>query len=54
MQCISLSFQDKPSSPSEGTEKTVKNIVAGVVVIGSLIVGLLIALLFKRRRDQRE
>ncbi|XP_060774554.1 butyrophilin subfamily 1 member A1 isoform X3 [Neoarius graeffei] len=41
-----------PESPS-AVSGTVKNSIAGVIVIGSLIVGLLIALLFKRRRSRR-
>lgn len=50
---LSLSLQDHPTPPP-GEHRQVRNIVAGVVVIGSLIVGLLIALFFKRRRNQRK
>ncbi|KAF4080324.1 hypothetical protein AMELA_G00169010 [Ameiurus melas] len=39
-----------PNSPAG--DSTVKNIIAPVIVIGSLIIGLLIALLFKRRRNR--
>ncbi|XP_058258517.1 uncharacterized protein zgc:174863 isoform X1 [Hemibagrus wyckioides] len=42
---------DNPRDP--GNDSMMKNIVAATVVIGSLIVGLLIALLLKRRRFQQ-
>ncbi|XP_017336651.2 uncharacterized protein LOC108272636 isoform X1 [Ictalurus punctatus] len=49
-----LEIKDNPANPPAGNS-TVKNIIAPVIVIGSLIIGLLIVLLFKRRcaRQQR-
>ncbi|KAF4080322.1 hypothetical protein AMELA_G00168990 [Ameiurus melas] len=47
----SLEIKDTPVNSPAG-ESTVRNTFAGVIVIGSLIVGLLVALLFKRRCTQ--
>lgn len=47
-------FKDTHGSPDHRLNEQTKNIAAGVVVIGSLICGLLIALLIFRRRSRRE
>ena len=49
--CVYLGTHLNRQTPIK-TETT--SIVAGAVVIGSLIVGLLVALLISRRRSQRE
>ncbi|XP_017336652.2 uncharacterized protein LOC108272637 [Ictalurus punctatus] len=43
-----LEIKDTPVNSPAG-DSTVRNGIAGVIVIGSLVVGLLVALLFKRR-----
>ncbi|XP_053494298.1 uncharacterized protein LOC128615921 [Ictalurus furcatus] len=46
-----LEIKDNPVNSPAG-DSTVRNGIAGVIVIGSLVVGLLVALLFKRRCAQ--